>query len=91
MITEKRKETIKLIVAITILALLLLFVVIMMIKYEVEGETNMPYQLSKIVIIGTVEGVETTEKGKEKWNFDIYQNNDVYFYIDQNTENVKEN
>ena len=61
----------------------------MMIKYEVEGETNMPYQLSKIVIIGTVEGVETTEKGKEKWNFDIYQNNDVYFYIDQNTANVK--
>ncbi len=36
----------------------------MMIKYEVEGETNMPYQLSKIVIIGTVEGVETTEKVK---------------------------
>ena len=91
MITEKRKETIKLIVAITILALLLLFVVIMMIKYEVEGETNMPYQLSKIVIIGTVEGVETTEKSKEKWNFDIYQNNDVYFYIDQNAASVKEN
>ena len=91
MITEKRKETIKLIVAITILALLLLFVVIMMIKYEVEGETNMPYQLSKIVIIGTVEGVETTEKSKEKWNFDIYQNNDVYFYIDQNAAGVKEN
>lgn len=91
MITEKRKETIKLIVAITILALLLLFVVIMMIKYEVEGETNMPYQLSKIVIIGTVEGVETTEKSKEKWNFDIYQNSDVYFYIDQNAANVKEN
>ena len=91
MITEKRKETIKLIVAITILALLLLFVVIMMIKYEVEGETSMPYQLSKIVIIGTVEGVETTEKSKEKWNFDIYQNNDVYFYIDQNAAGVKEN
>ncbi|MCI9040067.1 MAG: hypothetical protein HFJ29_09555 [Clostridia bacterium] len=90
MITEKRKETIKLIVAITILALLLLFVAIMMIKYEVEGETNMPYQLSKIVVIGTVEGVETEEKSKEKWNFDIYQNNDVYFYIDQNTNNIKE-
>ena len=89
-ITEKRKETIKLIVAITILALLLLFVAIMMIKYEVEGETNMPYQLSKIVVIGTVEGVETEEKSKEKWNFDIYQNNDVYFYIDQNTNNIKE-
>lgn len=90
MITEKRKETIKLIVAITALVLLLLFVAIMMIKYQVEGETNMPYQLSKIVVIGTVEGVETEEKSKQKWNFDIYQNNDVYFYIDQNTNKVKE-
>ncbi len=89
MITEKRKETIKLIVAITVLVLLLLFVAIMMIKYEVEGETNMPYKLSKIVVIGTVEGVEA-EKGKQKWNFDIYQNNDIYFYIDQNSENIKE-
>ncbi len=90
MITEKRKETIKLIIAVTILALVLLGVAIAMIKYEVEGETNMPYQLSKIVIIGTVEGVETSEKSKEKWNFDIYQNNDVYFYIDQNANNIKE-
>lgn len=90
MITEKRKETIKLIVAITALILLLLGVAIAMIKYEVEGEDNMPYQLSKIVIIGTVEGVETEEKSKEKWNFDICQNNDVYFYIDQNASHVKE-
>lgn len=89
-ITEKRKETIKLIIAVSILVLVLLGVAIVMIKYEVEGETNMPYQLSKIVVIGTVEGVETAEKSKEKWNFDIYQNNDVYFYIDQNTDNVKE-
>ena len=57
MITEKRKETIKLIVAVAILALVLLGVGVMMIKYEVEGETNMPYQLSKIVIVGTVEGI----------------------------------
>ncbi|MCI9413509.1 MAG: hypothetical protein HFJ31_03270, partial [Clostridia bacterium] len=90
MITEKRKETIKLIIAVSILVLVLLGVAIMMIKYEVEGETNMPYQLSKIVVIGTVEGVETAEKSKEKWNFDICQNNDVYFYIDQNTNNIKE-
>lgn len=90
MITEKRKEIMKLIIAVSILVLILLGVAIMMIKYEVEGETNMPYQLSKIVVVGTVEGVETVEKSKEKWNFDIYQNNDVYFYIDQNINNTKE-
>ena len=53
-----------------------------MIKYEVEGDKNMPFNLSKIVVVSTAEGVET--KGKNKWNFDIYQNNDCYFYIDKN-------
>ena len=62
----------------------------MMIKYEVEGETNMPFKLSKIVIIGTVEGIETNNQNKNKWNFDICQNNDIYFYIEQNDKNIVE-
>ena len=90
MITEQRKQTIKLIIAITVLVLLFLYVAIMMIKYEVEGETNMPFQLSKIVVIGTVEGIEIDSDSKNKWNFDIYQNNDIYFYIDQNENNKQE-
>lgn len=87
MITEKRKQTIKLIMALTIIILLLIFVALMMIKYEVEGETNMPFKLSKIVVVGTVEGVEKQEDNETKWNFDICQNNDVYFYIDKNNDN----
>ena len=55
-----------------------------MIKYEVEGDKNMPFNLSKIVIVSTAEGVEI--EGKSKWNFNIYQNNDIYFYIDKNNE-----
>ncbi len=90
MIREKRKQTIKLIAAIAILALLFIFVIIMMIKYEVEGETNMPFKLSKIVVIGTVEGIEDQEESETKWNFDICQNNDVYFYIDKNTNNTSD-
>lgn len=90
MINEKQKQTIKLIVAIAILALLFIFVVIMMIKYEVEGETNMPFQLTRIVVIGTVEGLETQTDSETKWDFDIYQNNDVYFYIDKNENTSQE-
>ncbi len=89
MITEKRKQTIKLIVAVAILVLLFIFVVIKMIQYEVEGETTMPYKLNKIFAIGTVEGLgEQTDK--KEWNFDICQNNDIYFYIDQDPENIKD-
>lgn len=81
--TEKIKQTIKLCVAIAIVVIILTVVGIIMMKYEVEGDKNMPFNLSKIVIVSTAEGVET--KGDSKWNFNIYQNNDLYFYIDKNT------
>lgn len=55
-----------------------------MIKYEVEGDKNMPFNLSKIMIVSTAEGAES--EGKSKWNFNVYQNNDIYFYIDKNNE-----
>ncbi len=90
MITEKRKQTIKLILSLTLLALLFIFVIIMMIKYEVEGETNMPYNLSKIIVVGTVEGMEKGDSNKKEWDMDIYQNNDVLFYIDKNPKNTSD-
>lgn len=55
-----------------------------MMKYEVEGDKNMPFNLSKIVVVSTAEGVEST--GSNKWNFNVYQNNDLYFYIDKNED-----
>lgn len=79
---EKKKQTIKLCIAITIFVIIILLVVITMIRYNVEGDKNMPFNLSKIIIVSTAEGTET--EGEEKWNFDVYQNNDVYIYIDKN-------
>ncbi len=89
MISENKKETVKLIVAVSILVIVLLIIAILMIKYEVEGETNMAFKLSKIIIVGTVEGVEKAESDL-KWDFSIYQNNDIHFYIDQNAENSQD-
>ena len=77
MITQEKKQTIKLVVAISILVFILVFVGIIIMKYEVEGETNMPFTLSKIVIVGSAEGQEN-EKSDLKWDFSINQNNDVY-------------
>ena len=81
---EKKKQMIKKWIAISILIIIFIIVGIIMIKYEVEGDKNMPFNLSKIVIVSTAEGVEA--EGKSKWNFNIYQNNDIYFYIDKNNE-----
>lgn len=81
---EKKKQIIKLCIAITTFAIIILLVITSMIRYEVEGDKNMPFNLSKMIIVSTAEGTET--EGKKKWNFDVYQNNDVYIYIDKNEE-----
>lgn len=81
---EKIKQLIKFCFAIAAVAIILTVVGTIMIKYEVEGDKNMPFQLSKIMIVSTAEGVEA--KGKNKWNFNVYQNNDLYFYIDKNND-----
>ena len=58
-------------------------------RYQVEGESNMPFKLSKITIVSTAEGNEN-EGAKEKWNMSIYQNNDIYFSIEKNDKYNKE-
>ena len=79
---EKTKGRIKFWIAISILAIIILLVATIMIRYQVEGDQNMPFNLSKIIVVSTAEGQET--EGERKWNFNIHQNNDVYIYFDKN-------
>lgn len=70
---------------IMIMVAVILFVLgIIVLRYHVEGETNMPFSLSKISVISSSEGgdKETTDT---KWAFDVYQSNDVFLYIDKNS------
>ena len=53
-----------------------------MLKYEVEGENNMPFELSQIVTVSTAEGIST--EGEATWNFELVQNNDIYIHISKN-------
>ena len=85
---QRKKEMIKAVLAIAVLVIIIFLVGLMMIRYSVEGEKNMPFYLSKITIISTAEGVENIQS-VEKWNMNIYQNNDIYFSI-QKSKNEKE-
>lgn len=76
------------IILVTIVAILLFIVGIVVLRYNVEGETNMPFHLSKISIISSSEGKDK-ESVDSRWAFDLYQSNDIYIYIDKN-ENYKE-
>lgn len=52
-------------------------------KYSVEGESSLPFDLSKISIISISEGTDI-EDSTNRWNLQISQNNDVYLYIKKN-------
>lgn len=56
-------------------------------KYHVEGETNLPFNISKIAIISNTEGKD--QEGTNKWNLSLNQNNDIYIYIEKNSEYKK--
>ena len=80
---------------ITLIIISILFVVGMLIlQYQVKGETNLPFEISKISIISAVDA-ESVENASERWNLNINQNNDIYIYIEKNsdyrkTETIKE-
>lgn len=82
--TKKRRkiETSGIII---IAVIIITIVAIMLLKYNVEGETDMPYVLKKMVIISTANGTNS-EADENKWNISINQNTDIYFDIERNTE-----
>ena len=73
-------------ICMTIVILIAIFFVVgmLILKYQVEGETNLPFNISKITIISTAEGID--QDGEHKWNFSLNQNNDIYIYIEKNDE-----
>ena len=73
-------------IAISVLMVVIIVVILIIIQYQIEGEKNMPYQLSKITIISTAEGEQNTENPEESSKLSVNQNNDVYFFIDKNTD-----
>ena len=76
---------------------LLIFIVVMILfiagfvvlRYQVEGEGNMPFKLTKITVISSQEGIDKPKEGF-KWAFDVSQNNDIYLYVEKNQNNSKQ-
>lgn len=71
---------------VALIVLAILFVVgVVSLKYNVEGEGNLPFYVSKISIISNVEGNDV-EDSTNKWNLQVNQNNDIYLYIKKNDD-----
>ena len=80
---KRRVIEINLGVIVVVIAVAVLGIVLL--KYHVEGEKDMPYVLKEINIVSTATGKnETTEESK--WNLIISQNTDVYMDLERNSE-----
>lgn len=78
-----KKKLFHVFMVILILAVILFAVGIIIIRYQVEGETNLPFDISKIAIISAIDSKDNKDE-TNRWNLSINQNNDVYIYIDKN-------
>ena len=67
------------------LVVLLMIVISIMIKYDVEGEKELPFSISKILLVSTVDG-DVTEDTENIWNIGVTQVNDLYMYVDKTIE-----
>ena len=85
----EKKRIVKQCVFFSFLAIIILFVVLIILKYQVEGEKYLPYKLSKILLVSTVDGKSNTDS-ENLWNIDITQTNDIFIYINAKNENQKE-
>lgn len=84
MYRNTRKKIFHVIMVIILLFIILSIGGIFILRYQVEGESNMPFRITKISIIESVEGIEK-ENTTENWNFNVNQNNDIYLYIEKNS------
>lgn len=60
----------------------LVIVALIMKKYEVEGEKTLPFSISKIFLVSTVDG-KVVDDPVNIWNIRVTQVNDIYMYINK--------
>ncbi len=82
-VKEKLKEALVLFIIVITFGCVLLI----MLKYENEGEKNMPFNLSEMLVISGVDETTKVENPENmKWNLNINQYNDVYLKFEKNPE-----
>lgn len=78
----ERKSIVKRCLFIVALAIIFLVVILIMAKYEEEGEKEIPFYISKILLVSSVDGV-AKENDTIIWDIEVSQVNDVYVYLNR--------
>lgn len=89
---EKIKQRIKFSAIIIVVVIIVAIAIFTVLRYEVEGEKNLPFELGKIIVISsatTTEYRDDTANAENTenylWQEKVIQTNDVYIYIDKNS------
>ena len=88
---NKKVQRIKFIIAVIVVLIALIFVGISIYSYSKNGEKNMPFELSKIIVVSTArkyesEDAQPIELNGAIWNFNVVQNNDMYIELKNNAK-----
>ena len=85
-----QKKIIHIYILIFIIVIMLLFAGITMLKYHIEGEKNLPFNLTKISTLCTAES-KLFQNEDGTWSSQIMQKNNIFFTIQKNEKYKKEN
>ena len=73
----------KLALTIVIIVAIIFGAMMWLLTYHEEGETNIPFKISKITIVSSTDGIQS-DNSESQWALNVNQNNDIYLYIDKN-------
>lgn len=79
---EKKSKIIKKYIFISFLALSIIISTLLIVKYNVEGEKNLPFEIEKISIKSSLD--TKNNQSENIWDLSIIQNNDIYIYFKKN-------
>lgn len=82
------KKLIHLCIIIVIIVAIIFSALMIVLKYGQNGETNMPFEITKISVISTV-GAQDVDNESKNWNLQVSQDNDINIYIQKNDKYTK--
>lgn len=86
MINYKIKQYIKIAVTLIIISVLLFLILLVIFKYEIEGEKkeNLPFVIEQISLVSTADGLKNQENNEYIWSGELIQVNDIYIKVSKN-------
>lgn len=80
---KTKLKILKIIVVLIIVVSVVFTIGMVTLTYHIEGETNLPFKITKIIGVSSSEATEKQDS-ENMWELDISQNNDIYIYIEKN-------